>query len=54
MKKLLILIFTICCWCNTNAQTHTFKHGWCKLAKPQKGSVQAEIASYVCEACNNK
>lgn len=51
MKLLLTFVLTICCLSNSQAQTHTFKSGWCRLAKPVKGSVQGEVASFVCQAC---
>lgn len=59
MKKLKLMLLVLCtqfCINNINAQAHTFKHGWCKFAPPSKSgkAVQAEIASYVCQACNLK
>lgn len=50
MKKLLILIITICCWSNVNAQSHDMSPGsTCKLIKT---SVNSE--SRVCPACAAK
>ena len=38
----------------SNENKHTFMPGWCKLAKPSKGSALSESAIHVCQVCNAK
>lgn len=53
-KLMLIVIFTQFCINNTNAQTHTFMPGWCKLAKSSGKSVKSESAIHQCQVCDAK
>ena len=48
MKNLLILIFTICCWSNSNAQTHNVLSAHCKFSK-----AKVDFEGQVCVVCNN-
>lgn len=48
MKKLPILIFTICCWINTNAQTHNVLSAHCKFSK-----AKVDYEGQVCVVCSN-
>ena len=36
------------------AQTHTFKAGWCRYAKPMKGDVKGEVAAFQCKLCDKE
>ena len=53
-KLILILIIALISYGNTNAQTHTFMPGWCKLAKSTGKSAKSESAIHECQVCNAK
>ena len=52
--KILFLFIFLSGTTNSYAQTHTFKAGWCRYAKKDKGSVKGEVASFQCAACDNE
>lgn len=52
--KILFLSIFLAGATNSYAQSHTFKAGWCRYAKKDKGSVKGEVASFQCAACDNE